>query len=219
MSSSVNPTAPDALPKGPHKLSREVVRSSQRARLFRAMLESVGECGYAGTTVPDVVARAKVSRNAFYALFADKDDCFLSLCDEFAAQMLEELGSPTASDWRGALREGVDAYLRWWQQRPAFSRAYLVELPVVGSRALEQRDRQYAYFRDLFDGLAAWARSEEPGLPPLHPLATRTIVLAVTEMVAEEVRAGRTTRLTELAPDLTRLIEGLLTLDPTPTAD
>jgi AcrR family transcriptional regulator len=200
------------LPKGPHKLAPEVVRSSQRTRLFRAMLESVAERGYAQTTVPDVVARAKVSRNAFYALFADKDDCFLTLCDEFATDMLGELGSPTASDWRAALREGVETYLRWWQERPAFSRAYLVELPGVGDRAFAQRDRQYARFRDLFDKLAAWARTAAPELPPLHPLATRTIVLAVTEILAEEVRANQTAHLIELAPELTELIEGLLTI-------
>jgi AcrR family transcriptional regulator len=198
------------LPKGPHKLPREVVRSSQRARIFRAMVDSVGDRGYGDTTVPDVVARAKVSRNAFYELFDDKEDCFLSLCDEFASGMIEQLGSPTATNWRDALSEGVDVYLAWWRDRPAFSRAYLVELPSAGSGALEQRDRQYAHFRELFDGLAAWARADDPELAPLHPLATRAIVLGVTEMVAEEVRAGRTDHLTDLAPELTTLIERLL---------
>jgi AcrR family transcriptional regulator len=213
VSPSVNPVPhpPEVLPKGPHGLPAQVVRASQRARILRAMLGSVSERGYGATTVPDVVARAKVSRNAFYALFVDKEDCFLTLCDEFASEMLAHLARPTAQTWRETLRAGILDYLRWWQERPAFSRAYLVELPHAGSRAVEQRDRQYARFRELFAGLGAWVRAEDPTLAPLNPLATRAIVLAVTEILAEEVRAGRSDGLTNLAGDIAHLIQGLLT--------
>ena len=36
----------------------------------------------AGEMVDQVVARARVSRNAFYELWRDKTDCFIALCDE-----------------------------------------------------------------------------------------------------------------------------------------
>ena len=204
---------PEQLPRGRHKLPLRVVRASQRERLLRAMLELVAAHGYAATTVPDVVAAAKVSRNAFYALFTDKTECFLALCDELAGEMLDELARPAADDWRATLRAGTERYLRWWEERPAFSRTYFVELPSAGARAIEQRDRQYARFRELFDQLAAWARAQEPDLPPLHPLATRAFVLAVTELIAEEVRAGRVDVLTQLADDLFGLIVVLLAGD------
>ena len=55
----------EPLPRGRHKLGAEAVRASQRERLIRAMLETVAERGYEATTVPEVVARARVSRNAF----------------------------------------------------------------------------------------------------------------------------------------------------------
>jgi len=173
---------------------------------MRAMLESVASRGYEGTTVPQVVADAKVSRNAFYELFADKTECFLAVCDQLAEEVLGDIANPTEDTWREALRAGTQRYLQWWQDRPAFSRTYFVELPAAGVRAVEQRDRQYARFVEMFDGLAAWAREQEPGLPPLGPLATKAVVLAVTELVAEEVRAGRTERLTALAGDVVELI-------------
>jgi AcrR family transcriptional regulator len=211
VSPDVNVSAPLApLPRGRHNLPLSVVRASQRERLLAAMLDCVGERGYDATTVPQVVAAAKVSRNAFYALFADKADCFLALCDELAGDVLADISQPTEDDWLGALRAGTARYLRWWQERPAFSRTYFVELPSAGRRAVEQRDRQYAPFRAMFDGLAAWARAQQPELPPLGPLATRAIVLVVTELVAEEVRAGRIDRLTELEDDLVDLIVLLL---------
>jgi AcrR family transcriptional regulator len=208
MSPDVNRKAeiPETLPRGRHDLPLQVVRASQRERLLRAMLESVAERGYEATTVPQVVADAKVSRNAFYALFTDKTDCFLALCDELATEILDEISVTDETEWVAALRTGIRRYLRWWQDHPAFSRTYFVELPSAGIRAVEQRDRQYARFRALFEAIGTWARSQQPELPPLRPLATRALVLAVTELIAEEVRAGRTSELAGLEDEIVHLM-------------
>jgi AcrR family transcriptional regulator len=212
VSSDVNrEPAPAELPRGRHNLPLHVVRASQRERLLQAMLELVGEQGWEGTTVPEVVARARVSRNAFYELWRDKTDCFIALCDELTDAMFDDISRPQGDDWMAALRSGMRRYLEWWQERPAFSRTYFVELPLAGRRALDQRDRQYPRFRTLFEQLGAWARAQDPGLPPLRPLATRAVVLAVTELVAEEVRAGRADRLEDLEDELVALIATLLT--------
>lgn len=202
------PLAP--LPRGRHNLPPHVVRESQRQRLLQAMLASVAERGYAGTTVPRVVAGARVSRNAFYELYDDKTDCFLDLCDHLADEVLADVSVPDVDDWRAALRAGTERYLRWWRQHRDVARTYFVELPSAGARALAQRDRQYARFRELFEALGAWARSQEPELPPLQRLATRAIVLAVTELVAEEVRADRIDSLPELSGEISQLIIALL---------
>src|SRR6266542_2460766 len=81
----------EPLPRGRHKLSAEAVRTSQRERLLRAMVECVGERGYAETTVPRVVAAARVSRSSFYAFFEDKTDCFIAACDEASSDLLASL--------------------------------------------------------------------------------------------------------------------------------
>ena len=166
------------------------------------MIELVGAQGYAATTVPEVVACARVSRNAFYELFEDKLDCFLALSDELANEVLQLLIVPDAPDWISALRAGLRHYLNWWQERPIWTRAYLVELPAAGPRAVEQRDRQYTRFIEMFEALAAWAREEQPELPPLRPLTSKIIVLGVTELLADQVRQGRADRLVELEDDL-----------------
>jgi AcrR family transcriptional regulator len=195
----------EPLPRGRHKLSRERVLASQRARLLSAMVECVGERGYAATTVPEVVAAARVSRNAFYALFEDKADCFMAVCDELTKELLDNLYAlADEPGWLDAVRRGMTFYLRWWQDRPAVARAYLVELPAAGARAVEQRDRHLASFRDMFAALAARARVEDPELTPLPALAPRMLVLGINELIAEEVRAGRTADLDRLHDDLVR---------------
>lgn len=204
----------EPLPRGRHKLAADAVRSSQRERLQRAMLECVAEYGFEATTVSAVVASARVSSNAFYAFFTDKADCFLAACDEVAGELLAELlALSTEPSWIQAMRKGAGIYLRWWAQRPAFARAYLLSLQAVGERADEQRERTYAPFREMFTDLGRRARAEQPGLPPLSPLVPRVLVLAITELVAEEVRAGRTTKLPELEDDLALLAIRLLADD------
>jgi len=207
----------EPLPRGRHKLATEVVRASQRERLIRAMLETVAESGYEATTVPQVVARARVSRNAFYEFFADKADCFIAACDEEVTDDLlaELLAFAAEPDWVQMMRRGVDAYLDWWAARPALARAYFIGLPAAGERAIAQRERAYTRFRRLFDAVGQRARSEQPGLRPLDEFVPRLLVLAITELVAEEVRAGRTERLPELGDQIVFTAIKLLADDET----
>lgn len=204
-------STPPPLPRGPHKLPREHVRASQRERILAAMLEAVAEKGYAATTVSDVVAAARVSRNAFYELFRDKEDCYLEACDETWRALQGALFALAAEgSWTDTVRKGVHVYLRFWQENPRFAYAYLIELPAAGRRAQEQRDRAHRDATGLFDALAALARREQPELPPLAPLTTRVLSAGITELVAQEIRAGRLDRLVDLEADLAAHVIGTL---------
>ena len=54
---------------------------------MRAMAEAVGEIGYVKTTVAEVLRRAGVSRETFYATYKDKHDCFMAAFDRAAAEL------------------------------------------------------------------------------------------------------------------------------------
>jgi AcrR family transcriptional regulator len=205
----------EPLPRGRHKLSPEAVRASQRARLVRAMTELVGRQGYEATTVPQVVSAARVSAATFYRFFTDKTDCFLAVCDEAVDEILDRLMAVDTEDWLVALHRGVDVYLHWFQDQPALTRAYLVELPIAGARAAAQRDTAYDRFRAVFADLAHRARAENPALPPLSPVALTVVVIAPTEVVAEQVRRGNTATLTSLHDEIVGVIVKLLADDET----
>jgi hypothetical protein len=113
------------------------------------------------------------------------------------------------------MRLGASRYLRWWEQRPAFARAYLLSIQTAGEGAVAQRERVYAMFRAMFEDLARRARAEQPGLPPLSPIIPRVLVLAITGLVTEEVRAGRTAQLHKLEDEIARLAITLLADDAT----
>lgn len=199
------------LPRGRHTLSMRTVRSSQRARLITAMLARVAAQGYAKTTVSGVAAAARVSPNVFYDFFADKDECFLAACEEQAAELLGEItAAPAGAGWVERTRLGVAAYLRWWQERPELTRAYFLEMPMAGERAMAQRQRAYEPFARMFAQLGALARRERRDLPTLPAFVPGMLAISITEFVAAEVRLGRTARLMPLKDDLTFYLVKLL---------
>jgi AcrR family transcriptional regulator len=212
----VNGEALAPLPRGRHKLSAEDVSASQRARLLRAMAACVGEDGYTATTVPRVVARARVSRNAFYELFADKTECFVAMLNDHTDELLAQLTAlGSERDWITALRIGVRRYLDWWQGEPHYCRAFFVELPAAGPRALDARDSAFARFEAMFVAMAAWARHADPSLPPLRGREPALVVYAITELIAQEWRAGRGDQLAGLHDEILAYAVRMLADDET----
>ena len=179
------------------------------------MFECVSTQGYAATTVPQVVAAARVAKNSFYEFFDDKLRCFLELCDKEAEDLFRVASTgPPAPNWRVRAAQRTEAYLRWWQERPAFSRAYLVELPFAGPKAIEQRERQSEPYRRMYRAVARRARLEEPQLPPMPSKAPDILVAGIVDVVAREVRAGRTDKLVSLADELTAATIAILSGEP-----
>ncbi|MCW5891203.1 MAG: TetR/AcrR family transcriptional regulator [bacterium] len=206
------------LPRGRHKLPQEAVEDSQRQRLLLAMAELVGERGYGATTVPDVIAAARVSSNTFYRFFTDKTACFLALSEQLGDQLFDQLAAfetdaATPQEALAALDAGLRAYLRWWSDQPAMARAYFVELPMAGPRAMAARERQYRRFETIHRRVAERARALSGDAPPLRDVDVSASVILTTELVAREVRAGRVRQLAAIEDDMRYVLLKLLAGD------
>src|SRR2546430_12063506 len=140
MSTSVDAAAnPElaVLPRGRHSLSREQVRASQRARMLHAMVEAVAEKGYLSTSVADVIARARASRETFYEHFENKQDCFLAAYDEAVRQLTEAMQGAAAAEAPPAQRfeQVLGRYLDAIAAEPGLARAFLIEVYAAGPDA------------------------------------------------------------------------------------
>jgi len=209
---------PKPLPRGRHKLPQETVAASQRERLLRAMGELVGARGYAATTVPGVIAAARVSTNTFYRFFQDKTDCFIALSEALGDRLFEQLAAfgsdaDTPEEALAALDHGIRAYLAWWSDQPAMARAYFVELPMAGPRAIDERERQYRRFEGIHRQVGERARRFFPDAPPLRDVDVAASVILTTELVARHVRAGRVEALGEIEGDVRHVLLKLLAGD------
>ena len=101
------------LPHGPSGMGHDEVARNQRTRLYGAMIESVSQRGYQATTVAHVIALAGVSRRAFYELFANKEQCFLSTYDIIVARARKRMldAWTTERGWANRLHAGCKALL------------------------------------------------------------------------------------------------------------
>jgi AcrR family transcriptional regulator len=198
--SSVTPDTPRELPRGPHRLAREVVLASQRGRMLAAMAEAVAEKGYAATTVADVIARAGVSRKTFYEQFRDKEDCFLAAYDAGVELILETLRSSGSEnhDLLEGARLRTRAYLETLASEPAFARTFMIEVAAAGPAALARREAVHDRFAALLREQVAAARRTFPELPEPPDEVYLAAVGATDLLVSRLVACGRTSELPQL---------------------
>ena len=198
------------LPRGRSHLPPPAVSASQRDRLLRSMIAAVSEYGYAAVTIADIVRRARVSRKAFYAHFANKEECFLAATSEGGRLMIERSVSATRALPAGAsdedlLRAACRGYLRFLADEPAFARVFYIHMPAAGARAASRFDAGTRGFAVLNRRWHEHARDRHPDWPAVPPEAYLALGGATTELVRSMVYADR-------IDDLPRLEDTLLAL-------
>jgi|ERR671930_473696 AcrR family transcriptional regulator len=196
------PVPGEPLPRGPHRLPRDVVVRSQRSRMLHALVEVVASKGYHAATVADIIGRAGVSRTTFYQQFKDKQDCFLVAyqrgADAHWRSVVEAVAS--AGDPPERLRRNLRAYLGELVEHPAAARAFLLEVAAAGPAALAIRERLRQRYAGLLRQLYGHFRERDARLPELPQEVFRAAVAAVDELVVREIAEGRLARLAELEP-------------------
>ncbi len=138
---------------GPNGLPRGQVSEIQRSRMLTAAVEAVQEVGYAGLTVAQVIARARVSRKTFYDLFEDREDCFLAAFDQAMDQVsaLVSEAYERESNWRDGVRAGLLAALRFMDEEPGLARICVVEALGAGPRVLKRRTQILTRLKKVID--------------------------------------------------------------------
>jgi AcrR family transcriptional regulator len=209
------------LPRGRSRLPAPDVRASQVRRLHGATIAAVAEAGYAAVTVADIVRRARVSRAAFYAHFADKEDCFLAATREGGALMADRVVAATRALPAGTadeevLRTGWRTFLEFLAGEPAFARVFYIDMPTAGPRSVQRFDTACRRFAEM---TATWhkrARKRHPQWPTVPYEAYVGLSGAAAELVRSWVRSGETQALPKLEDTLVSLHLAVLAARPWP---
>ncbi len=188
---------PGQLMGGRHGLSAEEVCASQRARIVQGMTTAVGEHGYHGVRVADVVARAGVSRKTFYELYGGKDACFAATYGYWIDRLLATTFAAfdTQTDWIDRLRAGLTALLGALSSHPNAARLCFSEVVAAGGATQQRREQAGVELARLFDA---------PGAPggPLGNALRGGRVSELSETLRREITANRAARLPSLTPEL-----------------
>ncbi len=188
------------LPRGRHRLPRQVVAGHQRERLVLAVAEALAAHGYADLTVERVLEIAGVSRTTFYANFTSKQDAVEAAQEVVFERFLAlVLGACSAQqEWPLKVKAAIGASLDFAAAAPA--QAALLDLDAltadrqIARRGIDNKDH-------LASLLATGRRYCERGAE-LPTLTEQAIVAALAGAVSTRLIGGEAKRLPELAPQL-----------------
>lgn len=77
--------------------TREDKRQANRARILQAARKVFGRRGYHGATIEEIADESGLSNGALYYNFANKEDLFLALLEDWRANLIRDVESAFAS--------------------------------------------------------------------------------------------------------------------------
>ncbi|TDC68410.1 TetR/AcrR family transcriptional regulator [Actinomadura sp. GC306] len=169
------------------------------------MAAAMTEKGYVGTSVEDVLRRARVSRQSFYGLFSSKLDCFMAAFDQASALLRRRLEGAAEGGGDPATRfeRAFTAYLEALASEPGYARLFLVEVYAAGPVAIQRRAETQ---HDLARALAGLMGLSGDGAR----FACQMVVSAVGAMVTPAVAAGDMEALRAVGPPVVEHVRLLL---------
>lgn len=187
-------------PRGRHRLPPEVIARSQRERLLEATIRVAAEKGYAATTVADLTREAGISRTTFYAMFADKEACFLAAYDGVVDALVRRVAAAyeAGEDWPQRARAGLAALLDALAEEPEVARLALVDVGAAGPAAQRRYRAALQRLTPFFDE----GRDFAPGGRNLPANTSRMAIGAVAGLISDEVTEGRAEYLPNLLSEV-----------------
>ena len=101
----------------------------RRSRLLGAALDLFAERGYEETSVAAIVARARMSKSAFYEHFQTKEHCFRDVLSAEGGKLLRDVlaTAATGHDHHERLRLGITRFVVACFERSTVARLLIVE--------------------------------------------------------------------------------------------
>ncbi len=171
-----------------------------RARIVAATIELIGGVGYAATSVEAICERARARRSHFERCFAGKEDCFLTVHDEVAAEFCERLREAQAGppSWHDRVWAVGWAAMRFLGEDPTRARFLLVEINGSGVGAQARRDRILQGLAEVLDG--GRQELEKPGTA--SRCSAEIVAAAIYGTVLTRIEEGRVERGEDFLPEL-----------------
>jgi AcrR family transcriptional regulator len=194
---------PPPLPPGRPRISAQEVADIHRRRLLFAAARLAETKGYAATTVLDICKLAGVDMRIFYAIFADKQEAFMTVHElGFQDLMAITAGAFFAgSSWPERIWEAVRALTQFLESNPTVAHVGFVEAHAVGPGAVQRvEDSHVAFTVFLQEGF----QYAQPSSPPSR-VALEAIITTIFEILYSQTRTGGELQLSGFVPHVSFL--------------
>ncbi|MGA8363624.1 MAG: TetR family transcriptional regulator [Solirubrobacteraceae bacterium] len=158
----------------------------KRARVLGSVVHLTLDEGYGELTDPQIAQFAGISTEAFHKQFASKEECFLTVVDEFASEALQAVEAAIApiSSWSDAVPVAVSSFIEHIVSHPALLRMAFIDLFDVGPGMIGRMTKSI----DRFTGMLA-ANGPAPRRAP--EIASEAITGAVWDIISAYSSAER----------------------------
>jgi len=192
---------PANTPRQPPVPAAFLARDDRRARVLSSIVHLTLDEGYPGLTDPQIAQFAGVSTEAFHKQFPSKEECFLTVLDEFVVEMLDTVrGSfESAASWPEGVHRAMVTFVEYLVAHQALLRIAFIDLFDVGPGMIGRMTRSTEGFTKFLT---------ENGPPPRRgpEVALEGITGALWAIIASYVPNDRIARLPCLVDHLTFIV-------------
>lgn len=163
-----------------------------RTRLLVGLAEGIREQGFRGTTVAEIVARARTSRRTFYEHFTDRDAALIALFEIVNVASIEHIvgGVDATASWTTQVDQALDAYVATLALEPQLTVCFVRELPALGAEAVAMQAAVTEQFADLIVRLLDTDAMRTAGVAPISRLTALLLVGGLRELTVHAVEHG-----------------------------
>jgi AcrR family transcriptional regulator len=174
-----------------------LARDDRRARVLGSVVHLTLDSGYANLTDPQIAQFAGISTEAFHKQFANKEQCFLAVLDEFVQEALESVkpSMESAGSWPEAVYAAMAAFVDYLVAHQALLRIAFINLFEVGPGMIGRMTRSVEGFTKLLT-----ETGPEPQRGPA--VALEAVTGAVWGIIGTYVANDRLSRLPSLVDQL-----------------
>jgi AcrR family transcriptional regulator len=188
-------------PNQPPSSAASLARDDDRARSLASVVHLTLDEGYAQLTDPQIAQFAGISTVAFHKQFANKEECFLAVLDEFIQEALDwtRPNLANAESWPEAVYLAMAAYVDYLFAHQALLRLAFIHSFEVGPGITSHITRSTESLTTLLTEFGP-----EPRRAPA--IAREAITGATWEIIASNVANNRLSRLPHLVDQLVFIV-------------
>ncbi len=149
LSLNTNPNPPH-VPVSP---ARFLSGDDRRSRVLGAVVHLTLDEGFGDLSDPQIAQFAGMSTESFHKQFPDKEQCFLTVIDEFASEIIETMiaASSGATTWAEAVYLSVQSAIDYLVAHPGLVRMAFIDIFDVGPRMVDRLNLTLERFVKLLE--------------------------------------------------------------------
>ena len=167
-------------------------KSNFRQRLLDALEDGIAEDGYPGTTVADIVRRARTSRRTFYEHFDSREACFVALLTDANAEQVRQISAAVDANapWRSQVRQAIEAWISSGESRSSLMLSWIRDGPSLGAAAHRLQRDAMENFIEMVQALGDTGEFRAAGVGPVSRQRIIMLLGGLQELTAITVEEG-----------------------------